>query len=335
MENNELTPEQKAAAVIISMGTDKASQIYKYLSEEDIEALTVEIAKMRHLSPEEIESILDDFYKECMTQKVVTEGGIEYARSVLEKAFGQQTAAVLLEKVAKSLKTMPFSFIRKLSSKNLYSILQRERAQIIALVLSYANPGQAADVIISLPDDKKLKVVEYIAKMESASPEAIKIVETQIEKRFSNVLTTDYTQAGGIDYIADVINYMDRGSEKYIFDGLSARDAGLTEEIRKRMFVFEDIVSMDNRSIQRFLRECNPKDIVLALKQTNPEVANLIFSNMSSRMAESIKSDLEVTVNVRIKDVEEAQQRIVNVIRGLEEQGELVIMKGGKDEIIA
>ncbi len=335
MENKELTPEQKAAAVIISMGTDKASQIYKYLTEEDIEALTVEIAKMRHLSSEETESVLDDFYKECMTQKVVTEGGLEYARSVLEKAFGQQTASALLEKVAKSLKTMPFSSVRKLSSKNLFAILQHERPQTIALVLSYANADQAADVITYLPRDKKIRVVECIAKMESASPEAIKIVEEQIEKKFSAVLTTDYTQAGGIDYIADVINYMDRGSEKYIFDELSNRDEKLTNEIRKRMFVFEDIVTMDNRSIQRFLRECDPRDIVLALKQANSEVANLIFANVSTRMAENIKSDLEVTVNVRIRDVEEAQQRIVNVIRTLEEQGELVILKGGKDDIIA
>ena len=171
--------------------------------------------------------------------------------------------------------------------------------------------------------------------MDSASPEAIKIVETQIEKKFSSVLTTDFTKAGGIDYIAEVINYMDRSNEKFIFDELGQKDEKLTEEIRKRMFVFEDITTMDNRSIQRFLRDCDPKDIVLSLKGANTEVANLIFSNMSTRMAESIKSDLEVTVNVRIKDVEDAQQRIVNVIRKLEEEGELVIMKGGKDDIIA
>lgn len=335
MEEGMLTPEQKAAAVIISMGTEKASQLYKYLSEEDIEVLTVEIAKMRHLSQEETEGVLDEFYKECMTQKVVTEGGLDYARSILEKAFGQQTATVLLEKVAKSLKTMPFSFVRKLDSKNLFSILQHERPQTIALVLSYANPGQAADVIVSLSKEKQLHVVEAIAKMDSALPEAIKIVETEIEKKFSSVLTTDFTKAGGIDYIAEVINYMDRGNEKYIFDELVEKDAKLTEEIRKRMFVFEDITSMDNRSIQRFLRDCDPKDIVLALKGANAEVSNLIFSNMSTRMAESIKSDLEVTVNVRIKDVEEAQQRIVGVIRQLEEAGELVVMKGGKDDIIA
>ncbi|MCI8341654.1 MAG: flagellar motor switch protein FliG [Firmicutes bacterium] len=334
-EKRELMPEQKAAAVIISLGTDKASQIYKYLSEEDIEALTVEIAKMRHLTPEETEQILDDFYKECMTQKVVTEGGLEYARNVLEKAFGQQTAASLLEKVAKSLKTMPFAFVRKVDSKNLFSILQHERAQTIALVLSYANPDQAAEVIVSLPKVKQLNVVKAIAQMDSASPEAIKIVESQIEKKFSSVLTTDFTKAGGIDYIAEVINYMDRSNEKYIFDELSQKDEKLTEEIRKRMFVFEDITTMDNRSIQRFLRDCDPKDIVLSLKGANTEVANLIFTNMSTRMAESIKSDLEVTVNVRIKDVEDAQQRIVNVIRKLEEEGELVIMKGGKDDIIA
>ena len=202
-------------------------------------------------------------------------------------------------------------------------------------MLSYANPDQAADVIVSLPKVKQLNVVKAIAQMDSASPEAIKIVETQIEKKFSSVLTTDFTKAGGIDYIAEVINYMDRSNEKFIFDELGQKDEKLTEEIRKRMFVFEDITTMDNRSIQRFLRDCDPKDIVLSLKGANTEVANLIFSNMSTRMAESIKSDLEVTVNVRIKDVEDAQQRIVNVIRKLEEEGELVIMKGGKDDIIA
>ena len=330
-----LTTEQKAAAVMVSIGTDKASEIYKYLSEEDVELLTIEIAKLRHLTSEEIENTLDEFYKECMTNKVVTEGGLEYARSVLEKAFGQQTATTLLEKVSKSLKTMPFSFIRKVDSKNLYSVLQHERPQTIALVLSYANPDQASNVIISLPKEKQLKVVEAIAKMDSASPEAIKLVEKQIEKKFSTMLTTDFTKVGGIDYIAEVINYMDRSNEKYIFDELGNKDANLTEEIRKRMFVFEDIATMDNRSIQRFLNDCEQKDIVLALKGANPDVANLIFSNMSSRMAESIKSDLEITVNVRVKDVEEAQQKIVNVIRKLEESGELIIMKAGKDDIIA
>ncbi len=178
-------------------------------------------------------------------------------------------------------------------------------------------------------------MVEAIARMESASPEAIKVVEDSLRKRFEGMVTTDVTTVGGIDYIADVMNHMDRANEKYIFDELGKSDEELAETIRKKMFVFEDIVSMDNRSIQRFIRECDVKDIVYALKGSDENIKELVFSNVSSRMAESIRSDLEITVNVRLRDVEEAQQRIVGVIRRLEEAGELIIVKSGKDEIIA
>lgn len=330
-----LSPEQKAAAVVVSLGVDKASQIYKYLSEDDLEKLTIEVAKLGHLESEVTESVLDEFYKMCLTQKVVTDGGFDYARTVLEKAFGPEMAGVLLDKVTKQLKTRAFSFIRRSDTKNLITVLQHERPQTIALVLSYVNSDQAAAIIEELPEEKRLLVVEAIARMDSASPEAIKIIEREIEQKFASVMTTDYAQIGGIDYIAEVMNYMDRANEKAIFDGLGKKDADLAEEIRKKMFVFEDIVTMDGRSIQRFIRECDTQDLVYALKGSNTDVANLIFANMSSRMAETIKSDLEITTNVRMRDVEEAQQRIVNTIRKLEEAGELIIIKGGKDEIIA
>ena len=331
-----LTPEQKAAAVVVSLGADKASKIYKHLSESDIEKLTIEVAKLGHVTPEQMEAVLDEFYKTCLTQKVVTDGGMEYARAVLEKAFGESTAQTLLDKLAKSMKTRPFEFIRKSDVKNLFSFLQHERPQTIALILSYADPDQASFVISELPKDKQIKVVEAIAKMESASPEAIKIVEASLKKRFESVLTTaDFTTIGGIDYIAEVMNNMDRANEKFIFDELGKENEELADTIRKKMFVFEDIVSMDNRSIQRFIRECDVKDIVYALKGSDQNIKDLVFANVSSRMAESIQSDLEVTVNVRLRDVEEAQQRIVAVIRRLEEAGELIIVKSGKDEIIA
>ena len=331
-----LTPEQKAAAVVVSLGADKASKIYKHLSESDIEKLTIEVAKLGHVSPEQMEAVLDEFYKTCLTQKVVTDGGMEYARAVLEKAFGESTAQTLLDKLAKSMKTRPFEFIRKSDVKNLFSFLQHERPQTIALILSYADPDQALFVISELPKEKQIKVVEAIAKMESASPEAIKIVEASLKKRFESVLTTaDFTTIGGIDYIAEVMNNMDRANEKFIFDELGKENEELADTIRKKMFVFEDIVSMDNRSIQRFIRECDVKDIVYALKGSDQNIKDLVFANVSSRMAESIQSDLEVTVNVRLRDVEEAQQRIVAVIRRLEEAGELIIVKSGKDEIIA
>ena len=204
-----------------------------------------------------------------------------------------------------------------------------------ALVLAYVDSTLSSQVIENLSDEKRLQVVHSIATMSSVAPDIIKIVEKELEKKFANILTTDYKQVGGIDYIAEVMNNMDRSSEKSIFDGLSERDAELAEEIRKRMFVFEDITTMDNRSIQRFVRDCDSKDLVFALKGANEEVKSMIFANMSSRMAESIKSDLEITTNVRKKDVEDAQQRIVGIIRKLEEQGEIVIMKGGRDDIIA
>ncbi|WP_349946627.1 flagellar motor switch protein FliG [Lacrimispora sp. BS-2] len=329
-----LTPEQKAATVVVSLGVEKASKVYKYLTEDEIEKLTLEVAKLGHVEAEQTEAILDEFYKTCLTQKVVTDGGLEYARTVLEKAFGESTANSLLQKVTQSLKSRSFGFIRKSDVKNLLSVLQHERAQIIALVLSYTNEEMAAQIISELAPEKRMQVVEAIARMESASPEGIKIVEEEIRKRFSGILTTDYTSVGGVDYIANVMNHIDRSNEKLIFDELGRKDAELADTIRKKMFVFEDIITMDNRSIQRFIRECDMRDMVYALKNANEQITTVIFSNMSTRMKESIESDMEVTVNVRLKDVEEAQQRIVGIIRRLEEEGELIINKGGKDDVI-
>ena len=332
--NGTLMPEQKAAAVVIALGTYKASKLFKYLSNEAAEKLALEVAKLGHLEAEQTEQVLDEFYKTCLTQKVVTDGGLEYARAVLEKAYGEDAATELLQKVSKYLKNRSFDFIEKADVKNLFSILQHERAQTIALVLSYVESDKAAAVIAELPEQKRIQVVRSIAMMDSASPEAIKIVEQQLRSRFDNVLTTDFTSIGGIDYIADVMNHMDRSNEKFIFDEMGKDDPELTEEIRKKMFVFEDILTMDNRSIQRFIRDCDMKDVVYSLKGAGEEILAAFYSNMSSRMAEQVRSDLEVTVNVKLRDVEEAQSRIVGVIRKLEEEGELVINKGGKDEII-
>ena len=331
----ELTRQQKAAAVIVSLGTEKASQLYKYMDPEDVEQLTLEVAKLGHLDSSTTEDVLNEYYQMCMTNKAVTEGGLEYARAVLERAFGSQAASQLLEKVTKSLKNREFAFLNKADEKSLFAALQHERPQTIALVLSYVDPEKSAAVIDELDPERQVKVVENIANMESASPAAVKIIEAEMEKRFSSIVTTNNVKVGGVDYVADVMNNLDRASEKSIFDRLSSYNEELADEIRKRMFVFEDIVTMDDRSVQRFVRDCDPKDLVLALKGANSDVANKIFSNVSSRMAQSIRDDLEVTVNVRIRDVEAAQQRIVGIIRDLEEKNELIILKGGKDDIIA
>jgi len=334
MVNPQVSAAQRAATVIIALGTDAASKIYKYLKEEEVEQLTLEIARTTHLASEDLANILNDFYKICLTQKVITDGGMEYARNVLEKAYGQQAATSLLDRVTKSLQTKAFDFLRKADYKNLLATIQNEHPQTIALILSYARSEQAATVISDLPPEKQVDVVQRIAMMDRTSPDVIKIVESNLSNKFANVMNVDFTQFGGIDYVADVMNNMDRANEKVIFDELNRRNSELSEEIRQRMFVFEDILTLDDMSIQRFLREIDSKDLVFALKGANKEVAEVIFKNMSSRSADTVRSDLEYTHNVRLRDVEEAQQRIVGVIRNLESEGELVIAKGGKDEII-
>jgi len=295
----------------------------------------LEVARLGYLDSADVEEILTEFYQMCMTNKAVTEGGLEYARTVLEKAFGEQNAANLLEKITRVLKNRSFSFLDKTPPKTLLSALQHERAQTIALVLSYVEPDKAAAVIDELPSEKKVRVAESIARMESASPTAVKLLESELQKKFINVANADNVQIGGMDYIAKIMNNLERSSEKEIFDGIGEHDPALAEGIRKRMFVFEDIVTMDDRSVQRFIRDCDSRDIVLALKASNKEVANKMFSNMSTRMAQNIQEDLEITTNVRIRDAEEAQQRIVAIIRDLEAKNEIIILKGGKDEIIA
>ena len=331
----ELSSAQKAAAVIVSLGAEKASQVYQFMEPEDIEQLTLEVARLGMLDAAQTEEVLTEFYQNCMTNKAVTEGGLEYARTVLEKAFGSQAATSLLEKVTKSLKNREFAFLDKADVKSLYSALQNERPQTMALVLSYVDPDKAAGVIEQLQAERQVRAVEALATMESASPAAIKIIEAEMERQFSNIITSSNVKLGGVDYVASIMNNLDRSSEKAIFDHLGMENAELADEIRKRMFVFEDIVTMDDRSVQRVLRDCDPRDLVLALKTANNDVANKLFTNMSARTAETIRDDLEITTNVRMKDVEDAQQRIVGVIRDLEERNEIVILKGGKDDIIA
>lgn len=331
---NHLTGQQKAAAIIISVGSENASKIYKFLKEDDIEQLTLEVAKMQNLKASEMEAILSSFYQLCITQKVMTEGGLEYAQNVLEKAFGAQKASALLERITKSMHSKAFDFIRSADYKNLLTIIQNEHPQTIALVLSYSRSDQSSAVISELPREKQIAVVERIAKMGRTSPDVIKIVESNLANKFASIMSVDFTEIGGINYIADIMNHMDRSNEKFIFDELSKSNEKLSDEIRKRMFVFEDITILDDMAIQKFIYEVDQKDLVYALKSTNQEVTDIIFKNMSSMLAKTIKSELEYTHNVRLRDVEEAQQRVVATIRRLEEAGELVILKGGKDEII-
>ena len=331
----EMSTLQKAAIVITSIGAENAANVYKRLADEDVEKLTFEVSSLPYMDIETVDSVLNEFYELCLTQKVITEGGIDYARNVLEKAYGSEMAQKLMDKVAKSMQTKAFEFVKRSDYKNLLAIIQNEHPQTIALVLSYVSSEHASHVLQELPKEKRVEVVERIAKMESASPETVKAIESTLERKFAAVVSMDLTEVGGINYVADVLNKVDRGTEKYIFDELSARDPSLVEEIKKKMFVFEDILSLDSMSIQRFIRDVETKDLAVAIKGSNAEVAATLYANMPQRMQESIQQEIEYLHNVRMRDVDEAQQRIVGIIRHLEEEGELVIGKSGEDEIIA
>lgn len=309
--------------------------VYKHLHEEEVEKLSMEVARLEKLTSEEMQNIVDDFYGLCVTQKVISEGGVLYARDVLEKAFGAQLAASYMERISMAMQTMAFEFVRKANYKNIMMMIQNEYPQTIAFVLSYAKAEQASKIISELPTSLQLDVIKRIATLESVSPEIVGIVESTLERRFSSVVSVDMTEIGGVNYVADIINHTDRTTEKRIFDELNKTDPALSENIRKLMFVFEDIINLDDITIQRVLREVETQDLAIAIKGSNEDVKNVLLNNISARAKENILSDIEYLRNVRLRDVEEAQQKIVNVIRHLEETGEIVISRGGGDEIIA
>jgi len=331
---SELSGKEKAAMLLIALGPERSAEIFKHLKEDEIKQLTLEIANIRTVSPEDKERVLEEFYQICLAQNYIAEGGINYAKEILEKALGTQKALDVLNKLTVSLQVRPFDFIRKADPSQLINFIQNEHPQTIALILSYLKPQQASIVLSALPQDKQADVARRIATMDRTSPEVIKEVERVLEKKLSAIVTEDFTAAGGVQAIVDILNNVDRGTEKYIMETLEVEDTDLAEEIKKRMFVFEDILTLDNRSIQRFLREVDNNQLAIALKGTNDEVKNKIFANMSKRMAEMVKEDMEFMGPVRLKDVEEAQQKIVNVIRKLEDAGEIVISRGGGDDIV-
>lgn len=331
---SERTGREKAAMLLISIGPEKSAEIFKHLKEEEIEQLTLEIANIRTVSPEEKEKVMEEFYQICLAQDYIAEGGIGYAKEILEKALGTQKALDVINKLTVSLQVRPFEFVRKTDPAQLLNFIQKEHPQTIALILAYLKPQQASIVLAALPQDKQADVARRIATMDRTSPEVIKEVERILEKNLSSLVTEDFTAAGGVQAIVNILNTVDRGTEKYIMETLEIEDTDLAEEIRKRMFVFEDILTLDNRSIQRFLRDVENNQLAIALKGATEEVQKIIYANMSKRLAEMIREDIEFMGPVRLKDVEEAQQKIVNIIRKLEDAGEIVISRGGGDEII-
>jgi flagellar motor switch protein FliG len=334
MVQPKLTGKQKAAILTVSLGPEIAANIYRFLREEDIEQLTLEIANLSKVSNEEKNEILEEFYQMLIAQNFITEGGIDYAKEVLEKALGTQKALEIINRLTSSLQVRPFDFIRKADPSQLMNFLQNENSQTIALIMTYLNPEQSASLLSSLPPEKQVDIARRVATMDRTSPEVIMEVEKVLERQMASVVTEDYTNVGGIQAVVNILNNVDRGTEKNIIEALEVDNPDLAEEIRRRMFVFEDILSLDNRSVQRTLREVDNQDLTLALKGASEEVKKRIFENMSKRQAEMVNEDMEYMGPVRLRDVEEAQQKIVNIIRKLEDAGEIIISRGGGDEII-
>jgi len=329
-----LTGKQKAAILLISLGPDVSAQVYKHLSEEEIERLSLEISSVQKVDSDLKEEVLDQFHQIALAQDYISQGGVGYAKTVLEKAFGKQEAANIINRLTSSLQVRPFDFARKADSHQVLNFIQSEHPQTIALILSYLDPEQAGQILSELQEDLQADVAKRIATMDSTSPDIISQVEQVLERNLSSSLTEDYTQTGGIESVVEVLNSVDRSTERTILDTLEIQDPELADEIRKRMFVFEDIVILDNRAIQRVIREVDNDDLRLSLKVASEEVKDVVFKNMSQRMAETFKEEMEFMGPVRLRDVEEAQMRIVSSIRRLEEIGEIIIARGGSDDII-
>ena len=333
-DKEELKGIQKAAILLIALGPEKSSLIFKHLKEDEIEDLTLEIANTKSVTIQVKEKVINEFYEVCLAQQYIAEGGIGYAKELLEKALGADKAMDVIGKLTASLQVKPFEFVKKTDASQLLNFIQDEHPQTIALILSYLSAAQSATILGALAPEKQADVARRIATMDRTSPDVIKEVERVLESKLSSLVNQDYTIVGGVDAVVEILNTVDRGTEKHIMETLEVEEPELADEIRKKMFVFEDILLLDDRSIQRVLRDVDNNDLAIACKGSAEEVQNAIFNNMSKRLAEMIREDMEFMGPVRMKDVEEAQQKIVNIIRKLEDSAEIVISRGGGDEIV-
>ncbi len=330
-----LSGREKSAILLIALGPDLSAQVMKHLRDEDIDVLTLEIASIRKVEQETKDKVLEEFNDMCLAQEYLEEGGIDYARTILEKALGKDEAQHVLARLTSSLQVRPFDTVRKADPAQILNFLENESPQTIALVLSYLHPSQSAEIMSSLEPDLQVEVARRISIMDRTTPDIVKEIERVLERKILSMAGQDYTQAGGISAVVEILNNVDRQTEKTILSALEMEAPDLAEEIKRRMFLFEDIVYLDDRSVQRFLRDVDlGRDLPLALKTASEEVKSKIYRNLSSRAAETLKESIDYLGPVRMRDVEEAQQKIVSVIRRLEEQGEIIIGRGGGDEIV-
>jgi flagellar motor switch protein FliG len=330
---SQLNGRQRAAITVVALGARRASEIFQYLDERRIEQLTMEIAGLGTIPPDLKEQALDEFYNEYESEGYLS-GDLDYVRQVLDRALGRPRATQIVEKIAAFLQERPFSFAGEIDAAQLTSFIENEHPQTIALVLAHLHIDQAASVLSLLPKEVQIEVARRLAEMDRTSPEVVQEVEKVLRNRLLSIGRQDYTAAGGIPALVDILNRVDRATEKALLEDLEKQDPALAEEVKKLMFVFEDIMFLDDRSIQTVLKEVDMKDLALALKAASEAVTKRIVSNMSERAAEMLREDIEFMGPVRLRIVEDAQQRIVNIIRGLDDSGEIAISRGKEDEIL-
>ncbi len=323
---------QKAAILLIAVGPERASTILKQFRSDKIEQISAEIANTLAINPHHIKSVYKEFLVLSTVHASASSGGIQYAKELLDKAFGTQRADEIMRSLTSH--TKPFHSIRNIEPKLLVNFLNDEHPQTIALILSNLDPEQSATILNYLPKEMQSDIALRIATMERTSPEVISEVESVLDSRMANVSSKDFTVAGGIKDLVNILNMVDRGTEKSIIEAMEQEDPELAEEIRKRLFVFEDIITLDDNAIRRIMREVDFKDLALALKGSNDDVSDKIYKNVSERAGEMLKEDVELLGPVRVRDVEEKQQKIVQVIRKLDEAGEIVISRGGGQNAI-
>src|SRR5277367_5460846 len=326
---------KKSAILLLSLPQDEAAEILKRLPPDAVEEVSREIASLGEIPISTRKDIFGEFYNLALANSYLSEGGLEYAKALLTKSLSEEDAKRVIKQVTQQVQTTPFSFLQKAESENLLTFIQDEHPQTIALILAHLPPQKASEILVGLPSQKQIEVVKRVANMEQTNPEVIKEVERGLEHRLSDIVSQTFEKAGGVDSVAEILNLADRSTEKGIMEGLEAEDPDLVEQIRRLMFVFEDIMMVNDKGIQSMLKEVDNEDLALALKTASQDLKDKIFKNMSERAAQLIKEDMEYMGPVRVSDVESAQQKIVDVVRRLEDAGEIIIAgRGGEKEMV-
>ena len=334
-ESPALSGTQKAAIFLISVGAELSAQIFKAMSEEEIEELTTEISRCANVAAATTGEVLEEFHQMAMAQEYIAQGGVTYASEILERALGPKRAREILERLKGQIQPTAFEIVKRVDPKNLLDFIRREHPQTIALILANMDPTQAANILSELPADLQSDVILRIATMDKTNPEVIKQIETILENRLSSLFTQEVSISGGVKSVAEIINHLDRSTERALLGTLQEQDGELAENIRRLMFTFEDIVHVDDRGVQRILKEIDQRDLALALKAAGADVGGKIFKNMSERAAGLLKEEIGYLGPVRLRDVEESQRRIVEVVRRLEEAGDILVQgRGGQDDIV-